>query len=75
MNNNYTPCFKGIDFVVIPSYIELPWSDTSLEPFILKKSPHKVFMILSAQIGRKNIFLRNKHFFKDLEFFSRIQNH
>ena len=23
MNNNYAPCFNRIDFVVIPSYIEL----------------------------------------------------
>ena len=26
MNNNYAPCFKRIDFVVISSYIELPWN-------------------------------------------------
>ena len=25
MSNNYAPCFSRIDFVVIPSYIELPW--------------------------------------------------
>ena len=25
MSNYYVPCFNRIDFVVIPSYIELPW--------------------------------------------------
>ena len=25
MSNNYAHSFKRIDFVVIPSYIELPW--------------------------------------------------
>ena len=25
MSNYYVPCFYRIDFVVIPSYIELPW--------------------------------------------------
>ena len=25
MTNNYAPCFNRIDFVVIPSNIELPW--------------------------------------------------
>ena len=25
MSNNYAPCFNKIDFVVIPSYIELTW--------------------------------------------------
>ena len=25
MSNYYAPCFYRIDFVVIPSYIELPW--------------------------------------------------
>ena len=25
MSNNYVPCFNKIDFVVIPSYIELTW--------------------------------------------------
>ena len=24
MSNNYAPCFIRIDFVVIPSYVELP---------------------------------------------------
>ena len=28
MTNYYTPCFYRIDFVVIPSYIELPCSET-----------------------------------------------
>ena len=25
MSNYYAPCFYRVDFVVIPSYIELPW--------------------------------------------------
>ena len=25
MSNNYVPCLNRIDFVVIPSYVELPW--------------------------------------------------
>ena len=25
MSNCYAPCFYRIDFVVIPSYVELPW--------------------------------------------------
>ena len=25
VSNNYAPCFNRINFVVIPSYIELPW--------------------------------------------------
>ena len=25
MNNYYAPCFYRINFVIIPSYIELPW--------------------------------------------------
>ena len=33
MNNYYAPCFYRIDFVVIPSYIELTWSRLS---FFLK---------------------------------------
>ena len=24
-SNNYVSCFNRIDFVVIPSYVELPW--------------------------------------------------
>ena len=27
MSNYYAPCFYRIDFVVIPSYIELLWTD------------------------------------------------
>ena len=27
MSNNYAPCFYRIYFAVIPSYMQLPWSD------------------------------------------------
>ena len=27
MSNCYAPCFYGIDFVVISSFIELPWNN------------------------------------------------
>ena len=30
MSNDYAPCFNRIDFVVIPSYIELPCMSPSL---------------------------------------------
>ena len=29
MSNNYAPCFIRIDFVVIPSYVELPCKNVS----------------------------------------------
>ena len=36
MSSNYAPCFNRIDFVVIASYIELPW-------LYKEKSKSKVF--------------------------------
>ena len=30
-SNNYVPCFNRIDFVVIPSYVELPWDYISTQ--------------------------------------------
>ena len=34
MCNYYAPCFYRIGFVVIPSYIELPWLKQCLKEFI-----------------------------------------
>ena len=31
MSNYYAPCFHRIDFVVIPSDIELPWFDINCD--------------------------------------------
>ena len=42
--------------------------------FILKKIPRTVLWVLSVQISRKNFFVKN-FCFKDVELFSRLQNH
>ena len=31
ISNYYAPCFYRLDFVGIPSYIELPWFDVFVE--------------------------------------------
>ena len=40
----------------------------------LKKFPHNVLKVISAKMCWKNFFFE-KTFFKDLEYFSRLQNH
>ena len=47
MNNYYAPCFNRNDFVVIPSYIELPWFKSWRSPAVtlhisLKIDPLKI---------------------------------
>ena len=34
MSSYYAPCFNRIDFVVIPSYAELSWSESNLDSTI-----------------------------------------
>ena len=50
MNNNYAPCFNRIDFVVIPSHIELPCSYFVLP---LDKSIVLIFFSLTAALNKQ----------------------
>ena len=53
MSNYYAPCLYRIDFVVIPSYIELPWLELLLCPRLsftsplsnFKKIPYSQFLV------------------------------
>ena len=51
MGNYYAPCFYRIDFVAIPSYIELPWVEQHLEAGRLLSENHA---LRSSTLSSKN---------------------
>ena len=57
MSNYYAPCFYRIDFVVIPSYIELPWNNKL--KINVKCSPicnEEIVKLLGATVNNKISF-------------------
>ena len=53
MSNNYASCFNRIDFVVMPSYIELPWINQEKKHKSRRK--HKRDQNPKQNEGNKNI--------------------
>ena len=49
MSNYYAPCFYRIDFFVIPSYIELPWTPITKNYSKIKTGFGSAFSSLTLQ--------------------------
>ena len=50
MSNNYALCFNAINFVVIPSYIELSWSEEVTEKFVQETKSELILLILFQKV-------------------------
>ena len=70
MNNHYAPCFYRIDFVVISSYIELPWFTFPINDLFFQLSIRfKVDQINKAINFSKITFTSIENFHKCLHYF------